>query len=177
LQRKPPFYEFLVPEALKPWDLPERFRGATFDRDLAIRRTDAEFLALGHPFVDAMLEYVGSYDFGGLTAIRHIANPKLTGRSGFLFIFVVRRRIANETADECLFQFQPVFVRSDGQIDEEAGIAGVTQKTVENFPTPKDFPPAEPAFLAARKHLENSGNIWDWADDVEFLGMSWIQFT
>ena len=62
VQRKDSFVEFLVPDALQSFDLPERYKNATFNRQLAIRRTDAEFLALGHPFVDAMLSYAGSYD-------------------------------------------------------------------------------------------------------------------
>ena len=93
LQRKESFLEFLTPDVLRTPELPERVRNATFDRELAIQRPDAEFLALGHPFVDAMLQYAGSYDFGGLTAVRHITEPKLAGRSGFLFVFVVRQRI------------------------------------------------------------------------------------
>ena len=67
-----------------------------------------------------MLQYAGPYDFGGLTAVRTIAEPKLAGRSGFLFVFVVRQRITREDGDECLFRFEPVFVTADGQIDDEA---------------------------------------------------------
>jgi len=55
MQRRDEFVEFLTPDVLIGFDLPERYRTATFDHDLAIRRTDAEFLALGHPFVDSML--------------------------------------------------------------------------------------------------------------------------
>jgi len=120
VQRKEPFLEFLVPDVLTPFKLPERYRTATFDRNLAIRRTDADFLALGHPFVDAMLEHVGSYDFGGLAAIRQIKEPKFAGREGFLFAFVVRQRLTRSDGDEYLFQFAPVFVDSDGRIDDEA---------------------------------------------------------
>ncbi|MGH9761988.1 MAG: helicase-related protein, partial [Blastocatellia bacterium] len=86
LQQKAGFLEFIVPDVLEGFDLPERYRQATFERELAIKRNDAEFLALGHLFVDSMLAYVGSYDFGGLAAIRRISAPKLAGRSGFLFV-------------------------------------------------------------------------------------------
>jgi RNA polymerase recycling family protein len=96
--------EFLVPDVLKAQDMAERFKNATFDRKTAIERPDADFLALGHPFVDAMLEYLGSYDFGGLTAQRAIKEPKLAGRAGYLFVFVKRERITREGDDECLFQ-------------------------------------------------------------------------
>ena len=79
LQRKGPFFEFLTPDVLRPAGLPERVRNATFERETAIRRPDAEFLALGHPFVDAILAHAGGHDFGGLTAIRPIAEPKWPG--------------------------------------------------------------------------------------------------
>jgi hypothetical protein len=71
LQYKEPFLEFIVPEMLKPFGLPERYRQATFNRDLAIKRNDSQFLALVIPLL-TRLSYVGSYDFGGLTAFRRI---------------------------------------------------------------------------------------------------------
>jgi hypothetical protein len=123
-----------------------------------------------------MLTYVGSYDFGGLTAIRQIAAKELAGVSGYLFVFVVRRRITREDGDECLFDFCPVFVRADGAIDESAAIASVNLAAAET-PTKYAPPDAAPAFEIAREHLQNSANLWDWAEDVEFLGASWIVFT
>jgi ERCC4-related helicase len=176
LQQRDSFLEFLVPDVLKSFGLPERYRNTTFDRQLAIRRTDAEFLALGHPFVDAMLSYAGSYDSGGLTAIRHIPSSALIGRSGFLFLFVIRRRITREDGDECLFQFQPVFVTAEGDIDNEALAPAVTGLAVENL-APKCTPPsASVAFAAAKGHVEQEIGLWDWIDDVEFLGLSWVEF-
>jgi hypothetical protein len=47
LQKKDPFVEFIVLETLRRDGVPERVRNATFDRELAIRRSDAEFLAIG----------------------------------------------------------------------------------------------------------------------------------
>jgi SNF2 family DNA or RNA helicase len=176
LQRKGPFVEFLVPDELRPAGLPERYRNATFDRDLAIQRPDADFLALGHPFVDAMLGHVGSYDFGGLTGARRIKAPDLTGRSGFLFAFVVRQRITREDGDECLFQFEPVFATADGRIDEEAATPATTGDSDGTAPPTDGVPDPEIAFRAARRHLEEKAGVWDWADDVEFLGLSWVMF-
>ncbi len=175
LQQKDSFLEFLVPEVLKPYELDERYKNATFNRQLAIKRTDAEFLALGHPFVDAMLSYAGSYDFGGLAAIRHIQSPEFAGRSGFLFVFVVRRRITRDSGDECLFQFQPVFVSRDGKIDDEVLELAVTRDSLE---TSTKCTPPNPAiaFETARNHVEIKVGLWDWIDDVEFLGLSWLEF-
>ncbi len=175
IQQRDEFLEFLTPDALKGFGLDERYRTATFDRDLAIRRTDAEFLALGHPFVDSMLNCVGSYDFGGLTAIRRITDHELAGVTGYLFAFVVRRRITREDGDECLFDFQPVFVRRDGTIDEAAASAAANHQGSES--AHRQSPPDPSAFFqAAKLHLEKSANLWDWDDDVEFVGMSFVNF-
>jgi hypothetical protein len=176
LRQRDEFLEFLTPEVLEGRGLPERFRTATFDRELAIRRTDAEFLALGHPFIDAVLSYSGSYDFGGLTAARRISDGDLAGIEGYLFAFVVRRRITREDGDECLFDFQPVFVRTDGTIDEGAVRAAISGQAVD---IASGCNPPEPSALlvAARNHLERDDSLWDWDEDIEFIGMSWVQFT
>ena len=176
LQRKGPFLEFIVPDVLKPYELAERYRETTFDRELAIKRSDAEFLALGHPFVDAMLSYIGTYDFGGLTAIRRISDPELAGRSGFLFTFVVRERVTREDGDECLFKFAPVFVNKDGRPDEQALRAAVTQSALEYPGSVQLHPDPSPAFQAAKQYVEAKHNVWDWNDDIEFLGLSWVLF-
>jgi ERCC4-related helicase len=176
LQRKAPFVEFIVPEVLKPAGLPERYRTATFDRQVAIKRTDADFLAIGHPFVDAMLEHVGSYDFGGLTAVRHIASKEFAGRSGYLFVFVVRERITREGGDECLFRFSPVFVDATGKVDEALVAPAVTESAVEVAKAPAAPPDPTKPFEVARKWLGGKTGVWDWDDDVEFIGTSWVEF-
>ncbi|MCK6485057.1 MAG: DEAD/DEAH box helicase family protein [Phycisphaerae bacterium] len=175
MQQPDPFVEFLTPDVLRACGLPERYRNATFDRELAIRRTDAEFLALGHEFVDAMLGYVGSYDFGGLTAIRRVGDKERAGISGYLFAFVVRRRITREDGDECLFDFHPVFVRKDGVIDDAAAVAAVNRQASDSQ---QGSPPPDPTpfFDAARSHLDKAANLWDWDEDVEFIGMSFVYF-
>jgi len=176
IQRKGPFLEFLVPDILKAAGLPERFYTATFDRDLAIRRNDAEFLALGHPFIDAMMAYVGSYDFGGLTAVREIKAPEMVGIEGYLFIFVIRRRIAREDGDEYLFELAPVFSTAEGKIDEAALSYAMRIATGSDMGS---VSPPDPniAFLSAKKHLEKKANLWDWEEDIEFIGMSWVVFN
>jgi len=162
---------------LKTFGLPERYKEVTFDRELAIKRSDAQFMAIGHPFIDAMLSYIGSYDFSGLTAVRQIKEPSLAGRCGYLFGFVVRKRVAREDGDECLFQFVPVFVSKDGQIDESALSAAVTKEAVDG--SQPQVSPSDPAAIyeIAKRHLEQSLNLWDWDDEVECVGMSWTVFT
>jgi ERCC4-related helicase/HKD family nuclease len=171
------FLEFLVPDALKPFGLPERYVSATFDRELAVRRSDSDFLAMGHDFVGAMLAYVGSYDFGGLTAIREIVSPNLAGRSGYLFTFVLRKPAEGGVCVDYQFELVPVFACADGKIDEEGAVASV-QNAFGRVPTSQVFPPdPTAAFAAARKHVESKYDIWDWNDQVEFLGLSWIVFV
>ncbi len=175
LKKDEALFEFIVPDVLAPWKLPERYRQATFDRDVAIKRGEAEFLALGHPFADAMLEYVGSYSFGGLTARRCLPNSKLAGRSGFLFLFVVRQRITPDVADECLFQFYPVFVRKDRKVDDEAAVAAVTLSAKDDG-SAESIPDADGYYEVAKQHLDDTVQPWSWDDDVQFLGANWVEF-
>lgn len=176
LQQKDSFLEFLVPDVLKPYNQPERYRTATFERTLAIERPDVEFLALGHPFIDAMLSYVGSYDFGGLTAIRHIPSRELAGTRGFLFIFTIRQRITREDSDECLFHFEPVFVTVEGHILTEAITPAISLSATEESTSVSSIPDPALALREAQNYLEQKINLWDWSDDVEFLGLSWVEF-
>ena len=176
LQRRDGFVDFIVPKVVQVPGVPERIRAATFDRELAIKRTDADFLALRHPFIDAMLAYVGSYDFGGLTAVRSVADSKLAGLCGFLFVFVRRERISREDGDECLFHFEPVFATADGEIRDDAVEVAVSKGSAQ-LATDRQPPDAERAFRAARAYLEQQSNVWDWEDDIEFLGLAWTVFT
>ncbi len=172
------FFEFLTPDPLKDSNLPDRFRTVTFDREQAIKRSDSEFLALGHPFTDAAIKHVGNYEFGGMTAARLLdsgADPELKGKTGWLFVFVTRHRVANEYGDECLFTFVPVFVDPTGSIDTHAAQAAVARSAAEKASL-SQVPPFDPAFACARKHVESTSDIWDWDSDVEFLGASWCRF-
>lgn len=175
LQKKDEFVEFLIPDVLKPSGLPERLRSATFDRELAIKRGDIDFLALGHPFVDAELAYVGSYDFGGLTSVRRISSTDMKGKQGYLFVFIVRNRVTREDGDECLFRLEPVFVDSSNHVQEDVVLTALTAEATDStFPKPNLDPAI--AFETAKGHLEAKIGLWDWTDDVEFLSLSWVEF-
>jgi hypothetical protein len=78
--------------------------------------------------------------------------------------------------DEYLFEFRPVFVRSDGEIDDEALAAAISQ-TAKDDSSSADVPCPTECFQAAQKYLENELQLWDWNDDVEFIGMSWVEFV
>lgn len=174
--RQDEFYEFLTPDVLKIFNLHERYRNVTFNRELAIERPDAEFMALGHHFVDAMLSYVGSYDFGGFTASRRITNKSLIGIRGIQFNFVVRQRIAQEYGEEWLFSFHPVFVTENGEIRQDAAKVTV-EDSGESF---------DASFLESRKlydlyqevkeSLEDMLDLWDWDEEVYLLNLSAVEF-
>ncbi|RJP35821.1 MAG: hypothetical protein C4547_08710 [Phycisphaerales bacterium] len=110
-----------------------------------------------------------------MSAIRRIECSELAGTTGYLFAFVVRRRITREGGDECLFDFYPVFVRRGGGVDEAAARVAVERQATEagsNLTPPNELE----FFEIARTHVEKSANLWDWEDDVEFVGLSFVEF-
>ena len=91
-------------------------------------------------------------------------------------MFVVRQRITRGGGDECLFQFQPVFVSPDNKVDDELLELAVTGVSVENVGGKCTPPNSSTAFETAKAHIEIKVGLWDWVDDVEFLGLSWLEF-
>ena len=75
-----------------------------------------------------------------------------------------------------MFQFQPVFVSRDGNIDDELLELAVIATSLEGTGTRCVSPDPSVAFETAKAHVENKVGLWDWIDDVEFLGLSWIEF-
>ncbi len=64
----------------------------------------------------------------------------------------------------------------DGKVDERAVAAAVT-KDAQSDGAAEPAGDAEAAFKVAKEHLEEKAELWDWADDVEFLGASWVVFV
>jgi hypothetical protein len=189
VQRKDGFLEFLTPEVLQKEGLPERYKSATFDRPAAIRNPQAEFLAIGHPFVDAMIRYIGEYEFGGHAATRVIKlmdSEPGTLVAGFQFNFTVRRRVAREDGDEHLFDWHTVVVRCDGNVDEKlASLAAKEYSVTGNEPTPSihvaldglTSAKLENAFASARAYLEQRTQLWDWDEEVDLIGVAKVVFV
>jgi len=84
--------------------------------------------------------------------------------------------MAREDGDECLFEFAPVFVTAEGKVDESALNVAVNQEV--NDPPKSTIIPPDPslAFQAAKQRLEQKAGLWDWEDDIEFIGLSWVVF-
>ena len=190
VQRKDGFLEFLTPEALREQDnsLSERYKSVTFDRATAIRNPQADFFAIGHPFVDTMLHHVGDYDFGGHTAVRAIPFEARNGEApilGFQFNFTVRRRVAREDGDEYLFDLHTVVVRDDAVVDEH-----LSQLALQSYSQgTEDLPSAvlaslenmnssalSAAFDMAKSFLEQKIKPWDWDEEVDLIGVAKVAF-
>ncbi len=183
VQRRDGFYEFLTPEAMKENGLDERYRRATFDRSTAIRDSQADFLALGHPFIDAMLRRVGDYSFGGHSTVRVISANDLgsaAARAGYQFNFTIRSRVQREDGDEYLFDMHTVVVLPDGSIDPELPSLAASRYSENDSPSPQieraldslDKMDVEEAFQYAKAHVERTAQLWDWDEDVELIGVA-----
>ncbi len=183
VQRKDGFYEFLTPEGMKGEGLDERYRMATFDRAIAIRNSQAEFLALGHPFIDAMLRRVGDYSFGGHTTVRVIpANgfDSATPRAGYQLNFTVRSRVQRDDGDEYLFDMHTLVVLADGALDEKLAELAAREFSLEDGSNNAALEAlrqletldVDNAYQLAKAALEKRVQFWDWDEDVELIGVA-----
>ncbi len=181
--RKDGFLEFLTPESLREMKLPERFKAVTFDRTTAIKNSRAEFFALGHPFVDAMLQQVGDHSFGGHATVRLIEVAGLKpgeAKAGYQFNFIVRSRVRREDSEEYLFDSHTIVINGDGSADErlanwaassysrEGAIPRVADEQLANLESLN----AERAYDLARIALESKVELWDWEEDVDLIGLA-----
>lgn len=64
----------------------------------------------------------------------------------------------------------------DGAVDEEAVEAAVALPAAEVAESGTALGDPEDALAKAKKHLEETIGLWDWVDDVEFVGLSWVEF-
>lgn len=181
VQRKSDFIEFLTPDSLRKLGLEERYKNVTFDRAKAIRESSAQFFAIGHPFVDAMVRYVGDYDFGGHTAIRVVEAGGMSGPVAALqFNFIVRHRVQREDGTEYLFDLETVAVRGDGVPDEELSALAQSAYSVEtslNAAARKaldalDALEFDRAYESAKNYTEGRIALWDWEEDVDLIGVA-----
>jgi hypothetical protein len=181
VQRKDGFYEFLTPEEMKENALDERYRRATFDRATAIRDSQADFLALGHPFIDAMLRRVGDYSFGGHTTVRVIPvnglDLKRPWRATSLISWSARESNAKtgmNTFSTCTRWLCCLTEASTRHFPLwlPVAIARMTHprrksnKALDSL----DKMDVEEAFQYAKAHVERTAQLWDW-EDVELIGV------
>ena len=92
-------------------------RKAVFRPDLRPDTEDVEFMAFGHPIVDAIVARVLGEDYEGVTGTRRIpAGDDLAPCAGWLFTY--QFTIPGVRSTEHL---EPVFVSDDGVVDHEIG--------------------------------------------------------
>jgi len=174
--------EFLLPECLKGVQgLEKRYTKVTFDRAVAIRHSETEFMALGHPFTDAVIQRCGSVDFGGFAGCWSVENQALAGISGVLFIFVVKITKAATTAsgENVFFELAPVFVQSDGIVNNEAAEAALacTAQAKENQRSVEGQNNLEGLYERAKEEVLNrhsESQVWE--EDVFCLNAAWVAF-
>jgi superfamily II DNA or RNA helicase len=182
VQRKDGFYEFLTPDSLSDERLPERYKSVTFDRATAIRNSQAEFLALGHPFVDAMLRRVGDYSFGGHTAVRVIQADALdlaSPKAGYQFDFTVRSRVQRDDGDEYLFDLHTFVVLPGGALDDKMAELAASEFSLPDGPDDAALEALrhlesldlDKAYQSAKAALEKRAQFWDWDEDVDLIGV------
>ena len=152
-------------------ELKNRYEKVTFDRTTAIRNSETEFMAIGHPFTNTVLQYCGSADFGGLAGSQVIEQPHALSGSGALFHFTVKMTKEISGKESTFFEFVPVFVYDDGTVaPKEAVQAIVSELAKARTPLRQTGSPvrvAEELFEKAKDQaLEEYAQYDLWDDDV-----------
>ncbi len=150
----------------------------TFDRQLAIRHSELEFMALGHPFTNAAIQHCGAVDFKGVATCRTVENINLRGIRGLHCNFTVKLTKSTTESELVYFQMAPVFVQQDGTINEEAAKAALFQQSKE------DAQPSRPldldlSFLygLAEAAIIKKYEYRDvWEDDIFCLNVAMVEF-
>lgn len=165
-------FEFLSPESLRGVPgLKPRYEKVTFNRTTAIRNSEAEFMAIGHPFTDAAIQYCGSADFGGLAGSQVIEEPHALSGSGALFHFTVKMTKEISRNESTFFEFVPVFVYDDGTVAPKEAVQKIVSE-LANARTPSrqirsPVRVAEELFEKAKDQaLEDYAQHEIWDDDV-----------
>ncbi len=165
-------FEFILPDSLKRVEgLEQRYQKVTFDRATAIRNSEVEFLAMGHPLTDAILKYCGSTDFGGLTGSRVVERSQSLSASGALFHFTVKVTKEMSEQESTFFEFVPVFVYDNGTVASKEAVQYIVSE-LANAKTPSKqtalpVESAERLFEKARDQvLTECAQYNPWDDDV-----------
>ena len=165
-------FEFLLPDSLKGVEgLKRRYEKVTFDRAIAIRNSEAEFLAIGHPLTNAVLNYCGSVDFGGFTGSQVIQRSQCLSASGALFYFTVKVTKEMSGNESTFFEFVPAFVYDDGTVASKETVQVIVSELAKaKTPSKQAALPvkkAEHLFEKARDQAITECAQYDpWDDDV-----------
>jgi hypothetical protein len=83
--------------------------------------------------------------------------------------------MAREDCDEYLFELAPAFSTAEGEVNETA-LDFAMRYTTDSAASVVNPPDPGRAFQAVKKYLEQKASIWDWDEDAEFIGLSWVIF-
>ena len=168
-------FEFLLPDSLKGVEgLKHRYEKVTFDRAIAIRNPETEFMAIGHPFTNAVLKRCGSIDFGGLTRAQVVRRSQSLSASGALFHFTVKVTKEMAGQENIFFEFVPAFVYDDGTVASKETVQSIVSE-LANVKTPSKqtalpVESAERLFEKARDQaLAECAQYNPWDEDVSCL--------
>lgn len=153
-------FEFLLPDCLnRVTGLKQRYHKVTFDRAVAIRNSDVEFMAIGHPFTDAVLRYCGSAGFGGFATSKAVRRSPNVSDRGTLFNFTVKVSKETPEGESVFFEFIPVFVHDDGTI-----VSGEPKKTRQAIVA--SLIEAKAPSVQKDLHVENAETLFRKAKDA-----------
>ena len=165
-------FRFLLPDSLKGIEgLKQRYEKVIFDRAAAIRNSDVEFMAIGHPFTNAVLKYCGSSDFGGLASSRAVRRSSLLSSNSTLFNFTVKVSKETHEDENIFFEFIPVLVHDDGTIAPKEAKQAIVSALAEAKMTSKQAgllgENAESLFEKAKDQaLAECDQYQPWDEDV-----------
>ena len=165
-------FEFLLPDSLKGVKgLKQRYEKVTFERAIAIRNSEAEFLAIGHPLTNAILNHCGSVDFGGLTGSQVVRHSQSLSRSGALFHFTVKVKKEMSGNESTFFEFVPAFVYDDGTVASKETVQAIVSELAKAKTLSKQtilpVKDAENLFEKAKgQALEECDQYQPWDEDV-----------
>ena len=142
-------------------------RRVTFDLSLALEREEIEFLALGHPIVDALVDHVRSRDYGGVTSHRIVLTDEIDQARGWFFVYVLELRGLTTTRE-----LHAVFIREDGSPDSTLATWLLNRAMAgrrEQFGQDSPLPARDAAFDAAVELAEGDavGRLLDCQADIE----------
>lgn len=173
-------WEFLLPQCLRNVKgLEKRYNRVTLNRQKAIRNSELEFMALGHPFTDSAIQHCGTVDFGGFAAKKTIKDSSFSGIKGLHCNFTVKLAKSTLEGESVSFEMFPVFVQDDGQINEKASEVALfnrselssTSSSGENMNYELLFNRAKEEVI---KRYEESG-IWE--EDLFCLNAAVVEFV
>ena len=163
-------FEFLLPDSLRVVEgLKRRYEKVTFDRTVAIRNSDVEFMAIGHPFTNAVLEYCGSIDFGGITSAKVVRHSSHLSSNGTLFNFSIKVSERTQRDENTFFEFISIFVWDDGKVASEEAtrtiVSALSEAKMRSKRVTLPVERAEAIFKIAQKQVfETEYEPWD--DDI-----------